>query len=109
MRYGGQVIKTSFGIKVSDVVVTDNKDSTYTISFCSDDCGMLSFEVSINEMPAPKCSLTKQVKWVISDRCGSGEITNGGNTMKGVGSGGQYCWRIGVVVLSLECTHGKFN
>ena len=95
MRYGGQVIKPSFGIKVRDVAVTDNKDGSYTITFCPDQCGMLSFEVTINGMPAPKCSLTKQVKWVISDRCGSGDITNGGNTMKGVDSGNQYCWRVG--------------
>ena len=34
MRYGGQVIKPSFGIRVRDVAVTDNKDGSYTISFC---------------------------------------------------------------------------
>ena len=39
--------------------------------------------------------MTKQVKWVISDRYGSGNITNGGNTMTGMGSVGQYCCRIG--------------
>ena len=96
VRYGGQVIKPSFsGMEVRDVAVTDNKDGSYTISFCPDQCGMLSFEVSINEMPAPKCSLTKQVKWVIGDVYGSGAITDGGNTMKGVSRVGQYCWRIG--------------
>ena len=94
MSSGGQVIKPSFGIKVRDVVVTDNKDGSHTISFCPDQCGMLSFEVSINGMPAPKCSLTKQVKLVISHVYGSGNITNGGNTMNGVDVG-QYCCRIG--------------
>ena len=96
LTYGGQIIKPSFtGVRVSDVVVTDNNDGSYTISFCPVQGGMLLFEVSINEVPAPNCSLTKQVKWVISDVYGSGNITNGGNTMNGLGSGGQYCWRIG--------------
>ena len=96
MRYGGQVIKPSFsGLEVRDVVVTDNKDGSYTISFCPNQCGMLSFEVFINGIQAPQCSLTKQVKWVISDVDGSGDVTNGGNTMRGVGRVGQYCCRIG--------------
>ena len=63
MRYGGQVIKPSFpGMGVRDVAVTDNKDGSYTISFCPNQCGMLSFEMSINGMPAPQCSLAKQMK-----------------------------------------------
>ena len=95
IRYGGHVIKPSFGIKVRDDAVTDNKDGSYTIRFCPDLCGMLSFEVSINGVLAPKCSLKKQVKWVISHVYGSGDITDGGNTMKGEGSDGQYCCRIG--------------
>jgi hypothetical protein len=77
---------------VSDVAVTDNKDGSYTISFCPRQGGMLKFEVSINGTPAPKCSLTKQVKWVISDAHGKGYITNGGRTMSGVGG---YCCRVG--------------
>lgn len=96
MRHGGQVIKPSFlGVKVRDIAVTDNKDGSYEISFCPDQCGMLSFEVFINGTRAPQCSLTKQVKWIISDLYGSGYITNGGNTMSGVGSVGQYCCRVG--------------
>ena len=96
MRCGGQVIKPSFlGVKVRGVAVTDNKDGSYEISFCPDQCGMLSFEVSINGTCAPRCSLTKQVKWIISDLYGLGYITNGGNTMSGVGSVGQYCCRVG--------------
>ena len=95
MRYGGQVIKPSFpGIQVIDVAVTDNKDGSYSISFCPNQCGMLSFEVSINGKPAPKCTLKKEVKWIISDRYGSGDITNDGNTMTGLGIG-QYCCRVG--------------
>ena len=121
MRYGGQVIKPSFpGMEVRDVAVTDNKDGSYTISFCPNQCGNLSFEVSINEMPAPQCSLTKQVKWVVSDVYGSGDITNGGNTMKGVGRVGQYCCRIGwycfesgvhtwKVVLRYEVSHDNYG
>jgi hypothetical protein len=93
LRYGGQYIKPSFtGMDVSDVAVTDNKDGSYTISFCPRQGGMLKFEVSINGTPAPKCSLTKQVKWVISDAHGKGAITNGGRTM--LGDGG-YCCRVG--------------
>jgi hypothetical protein len=53
---------------------------------------MLKFEVSINGTPAPKCSLTKQVKWVISDAHGKGPITDGGCTMSGDGG---YCCRVG--------------
>jgi hypothetical protein len=93
LRYEGLDIKPSFtGMEVSDVAVTDNKDSSYTISFCPRQGGMLKFEVSINGTPAPKCSLTKQVKWVISDAHGKGPITDGGRTMKGDGG---YCCRVG--------------
>ena len=121
MRYGGQVIKPSFpGMDVRDVVVTDNKDGSYTIRFSPNHHGTLLFEVSIDGMPAPKCSLEKQVRWVISDRCGSGDITNGGNTMKGVGRVGQYCCRIGwccfesgvhtwKVELRYESRHNNFH
>ena len=95
LRYGGHDIKPLFtGMEVSDVAVTDNKDSSYTISFCPRQGGMLKFEVSINGTPAPNCSLTKQVKWVISDAHGKGAITNGGRTMNCDGEG-EYCWRVG--------------
>ena len=93
LRYGVQDIKPAFtGMEVSDVAVTDNKDGSYTISFCPRQGGMLKFEVTINGTPAPKCSLTKQVTWVISDAHGKGPITNGGRTMKGDGG---YCCRVG--------------
>ncbi len=96
LRCGGQDIKPSFtGMEVSDVVVTDNKDGSYTIGFCPRQGGMLKFKVSINGVPAPICSLTKPVKWVISDVLGKGVITDGGRTMKGVGHEGEYCWRVG--------------
>ena len=94
LRYGVQDIKPSFtGMEVSDVSVTDKKDSSYTISFCPRQGGMLKFEVSINGTPpAPNCSLTKQVKWVISDAHGKGPITDDGCTMRGDGG---YCCRVG--------------
>jgi hypothetical protein len=93
LRYGGQDIKPSFtGMAVSDVALTDNKDGSYTISFCPRQGGMLKFKVSINGTAAPNCSLTKQVKWVISDAHGKGPVTNGGRTMKG---DGENCWRVG--------------
>lgn len=58
LRYGGQVIKPSFtGVEISGVAVTDNNNGTYTISFCPRLGGMLQFEVSIDGMPAPNCSL----------------------------------------------------
>ncbi len=96
LRCGGQEIKPSFtGMEISDVVVTDNEDGCYAISFCPRQGGMLKFEVSINGVPAPNCSLAKQVKWVISDAHGKGVITAGGRTMKGVGREGEYCWRVG--------------
>jgi ABC-type molybdate transport system substrate-binding protein len=93
LRCGGQEIKPSFsGMEVSDVAVTDNKDGSYTISFSPREGHMLKFEVSINGTPAPNCSLTKQVRWVISDAHGKGAITGGGRTMKG---DGDYCCRVG--------------
>ncbi len=96
LRCGGQDIKPSFtGMEVSDVAVTDNKDGSYTIGYCPCHGGMLKFEVSINGVSAPNCSLTKQVKWVISDVHGEGVVTAGGRTMKGVGREGEYCWRVG--------------
>ncbi len=96
LRCGDQDIKPSFtGMEVSDVVVTDNKDGSYTIGFCPRQGGMLKFKVFINGVPAPNCSLTKPVKWVISDVHGKGVITDGGRTMKGVGHEGEYCWRVG--------------
>ena len=82
LSYGGQDIKPSFtGMEVSDIVVTDNKDGSYTISFCPRQGGMLKFEVSINEVPAPNCSLTRPVKWTISHFHGKGAITDGGLTI----------------------------
>ncbi len=96
LRYGGQDVKPSFtGIEVSDVAVTDNKDGSYIIGFCLRQGGMLKFAVSINGMPAPNCSLAKQVKWVISDVHGKGVITDGGRTMKGENRHGECCWRVG--------------
>ena len=92
----GQHIKPSFtGMYVSDVVVTDNKDGSYTINFCPRQGGMLKFEVSINGIPAPSCSLIKQVKWVISNAHGKGVIVHRGLTMKGKSVEGKYCWRVG--------------
>ena len=96
LKWGGQDVKPSFfGTKVGDVVVIDNKDGSHTISFRLRQGGMLKFEVSINGIPAPNCSLTKQVRWVISDVKGKGVITNGGLTMKSVGGEGEYCCWIG--------------
>ena len=93
LRYGNQIIKPSFtGVKVSDVVVTDNRDGSYTIAFCPFEVGVLKFELSINGIPSETCSLMKQVTWLLWDAYGSGSITNDGLTM----SGGQgYCWRLG--------------
>ncbi len=96
LRYGGQDIKPLFtGMEVSDIAVTDNKDGSYAIGFCPRHGGMLKFEVSINGVPAPNCSLAKQVKWVISDVYGKGVITDGGRAMTGEGRHGDYCCRVG--------------
>ena len=96
LNYGGQHIKPSFtGMEVGDVAVTDNKNGSHSISFRPCQGGMLKFQVSINGILAPNCSLTKQVKWVISDGHGQGFIHNGGLTMTGEGGEGEYCWRVG--------------
>ena len=96
LRYGGQNIKPLFtGMEVSNVSVTDNNNGSYAISFCPRQGGMVKFDVSINGMPAPNCSLSKQVKWIISDAHGRGTVTNGGLTMQGVGRRGEYCCRVG--------------
>ena len=93
LNYGGHHIKPSFtGMEVDDVVVTDNKDGSYSISFRPRQVGMLKFEVSINGVPAPNCSLTTRVRWVISGAHGRGVITDDGLTMKGEG---EYSWRVG--------------
>ena len=90
---GGLVIKPFFtGVEVSDVSVTDNKDGSHTIGFSPCLGGMLKLEVSIDGMPVPNCSLTKQVKWVLSDVYGNGAISDNGRTMMG---GQGYCWRVG--------------
>ena len=96
LRYGGDDIQPSFtGVDVNDIVVADNKDGSYSISFCPRQGGMLKFEVSINGVPAPNCSLTKQVRWIISGAHGKGVITDGGRTMKGEVGDGKFCWRVG--------------
>ena len=65
-RLAGQVIKPSFsGMEVSDVSVTNNKDGSHVISFCPHHGGVLKFDVSINGIPAPNCSLTKRVQFTI--------------------------------------------
>ena len=95
-RLRGQIIKPSFtGMEVSDVVVNDNKDGSYIISFCPRQDGQLVFDVSINEQAAPTCSLTKNVKWVLSDVHGNGIISDNGCTMTSQNAHGVYCWRVG--------------
>ena len=94
LQYGGLDIKPSFtGIKVDNVTVKDNKDGSYTITFYPSQLGLLNYKVSINGIPAANCSLTKQVKWVMSNAYGKGIITDGGLTMKG--DGRSYCCRVG--------------
>ena len=96
LRYGGQDVKPLFtGMEDNDVAVTDNNDGSYSISFCPRQGGRLKFEVAINGIPAPNCSLTKQVQWVIGDAHGKGDVTHGGFAMRGVGREGEYCCRVG--------------
>ena len=91
---GGHVIKPSFtGVEVSNVSVTNNKDGSYTIGFSPCLGGMLKLEVSIDGMPVPNCSLTKQVKWVLSDVYGNGTVTKNGRTLMSTDMG--CCWRVG--------------
>ena len=95
-RLRGQIIKPLFtGMEVSDVVVNDNKDGSYIISFCPRQYRQLVFDVSINEQAAPTCSLTKNVKWVLSDVHGNGIISDNGCTMMSQNAHGVYCWRVG--------------
>ena len=79
-------------MQVSDVVITDLKDGSYTIGFCLHQGGMLKFMVYVNGSLAPKCSLSKQVKWFISDVHGKGSVSKNGLTMNSVGG---YCCRVG--------------
>ena len=96
LKWGGQDVKPSFtGIEVADVVVTDNKNGSHTVSFRPCQSGMLKFEVVINGIPAPSCSLTKRVRWVISKVYGKGVVSNGGLIMKGVEREGEICCRVG--------------
>ena len=90
---GGQHIKPLFtGMQVSDVVITDLNDGSYTIGFCPHQGGMLKFMVYVNGRLAPKCSLSKQVKWFISDVHGKGSVCTDGLLMY---SEGGYCCRVG--------------
>ena len=92
----GQVIKPLFtGVEVSDVVVNDNKDGSYIISFCPRQDGQLVFDVSINGLVAPRCSLTKKIRWVLSDVHGNGVISDNGCKMTAQNVYGVYCWRVG--------------
>ena len=102
LRYGSQDIQPLFsGVEVCDVSTIDNKDGSFIINFRPRRGGILKFEVSINGIPAPNCSLTKQVTWVISNAYGKGVITHGGRTMKGISVRqgkkrlAEYCWRLG--------------
>ena len=96
LKWGGQNVKPSFtGMDVCDVIVTDNKDGSHTIRFRPRQGGMLKFQVVINGIPTPNCSLTKQVRWVISDVYGKGVVSNGGLIMKGVKCEGEMCCRVG--------------
>ena len=102
LRYGSQDIQSLFsGVEVCDVSTIDNKDGSFIINFRPRRGGILKFEVSINGIPAPNCSLTKQVTWVISNAYGKGVITHGGRTMKGISVRqgkkrlAKYCWRLG--------------
>ena len=95
-RLRGQVIKPLFtGVVVSDVVVNDNKDGSYIISFCPRQDGQVVFDVSINGLVAPRCSLTKKISWVLSDVHGNGVISDNGCKMSGQDIHGMYCWTVG--------------
>ena len=92
----GQVVEPSFtGMEVSDVVVNDNKDGSYVISFCPRHDGMLKFDVSINGNPVPRLSLQKEVEWVISRVHGNAIVSSLYNSRKMSGSRNEYCWRVG--------------
>ena len=91
----GQVIEPSFtGMEVSDVVVNDNKDGSYVISFCPRHDGMLKFDVSINGNPVPGLSLQAEVEWELSSVHGNA-IVSSYDCRKMSGSGNEYCWRAG--------------
>ena len=95
-RLRGQVIKPLFtGVEVSDVAVNYNKDGSYVVSFCPRQDGQLALDVSINEQAAPRCSLAKNVKWILSDVHGNGIISDNGCTMTSQNIHGVYCWRVG--------------
>ena len=94
-RLKGQVIKPSFPeMEVSDVVVNDNKDGSYVISFCPRHDGMLKFDVSINENPVPELSLQAEVEWVISRVHGNAIVSSYG-CREISGSGNKYRWGVG--------------
>ena len=112
---GGHLIRPSFaGVEVSDVSITDNEDGSYIIGFYPHQIGLLKFDVDIDGLPAPKCSLTKQIEWTISDFHGKGVISDGGLTMKGERCECEYscrvgniCFESGVHTWKVEVEHPK--
>ena len=94
----GQVIEPSFtGMEVSDVVINDNKNGAYVISFCPRHDGMLKFDVSINGNPVPRLSLQKEVQWELSRVHGNAIVSSYGlySCREMSGSGNKFCWRVG--------------
>lgn len=96
MKSGGQSITPIFtGVKVEEVTVRDNNNGSYDTTFVAQEVGTLKFRALINGHPAPNCSLSKKINWVMRDDVGSGTMTDGGLTMTGDRVLGSWCYRIG--------------
>lgn len=89
------VIPIFTGVKVRDVTVRDNNNGSYDIKFTTQEIGTLTFQALINGHPAPSCTLTKKVRWVLREDIGSGTIINGGMTLSADGASGSWWYRIG--------------
>ena len=95
VKNGGQVVKAQIsGVEFDDAMIQDNNDGTHTVTFTPRRGGTFKFEATIDDRPAPQCSLIKDVTWVFNNEYGCGELSDGGIKLKN--SYGRGCfWRIG--------------
>ena len=93
------------GVKVQNLLVTENEDGRHVISFVPDELGTLQFHATINGCVSPGCSLKADVQWELSDAHGSGYLRADRqlllrNSMSGKGDVGMYSFRLGNTPMS---------
>ena len=96
MKHGGQLVTPIFtGVEVQDVTSHDNQNGSYDTKFVANTCGTLTFQVLINGHPAPNCTLSVNINWVLREDIGSGTVADDGFSVRGDKVLGSWCYRIG--------------